>query len=289
MIFKTLLLAAGGIPLITGLISTLFFGRVNRHISVPGLLFHSVNPGSIQPNLSCISVKRFCAIIDTVKNSGFQAVTLSSLSDTDKKTESKKVLLTFDDGFQNIADNAISVLDDAGFKANIFCVSDFIGNTSSWDVYKGSRHMNKDTIRRISDAGHEIGSHSSTHANLTYLSDSDLVKELNTSRSKLEDITGKAVTSLSFPFGSWNKRIWKFAREAGYKTATVYRNHNCSFDADLYPVYGVYQFDTPATILDKINPQSSFSIVKATAVILSHFSKGTPVWQYRPEYTHLPY
>jgi peptidoglycan/xylan/chitin deacetylase (PgdA/CDA1 family) len=148
--------------------------------------------------------------------------------------------------------------------------------------------LNKHSIRRLSELGHEIGSHTCTHANLPYLSEKDLTKELIDSKSKLQDITGKAVTSLSFPFGSWNKRVWAKARDIGYISATLYRNHRCSFDHQLFPVYGVYQFDSPDSVLSKINNHHTYSISAAISLLLSHFSKGSPIWKFRKNYQLFP-
>jgi len=289
MLFKTLLLATMSIPLITGGVSALLFGRRNRSLNFPGLLFHSILPGTLQPNLSCLSVNRFKTIIKALKHNDYHSITLSKTNVPDKNPNRKNILLTFDDGFQSIADNAISILDEANYKINIFCVTDFIGKASSWDVYGKSPHMNRNTLCQLSNSGHDIGSHTCTHAFLPYLSDNDLKNELSDSKHKLEDILGKSVSSLSFPFGGWNNRTWQAAKDAGYKAATVYRNHNCNYNTDLFPVYGIYQFDTPSTVLAKISTQSSISIEKARAVILSYFSKGSPLWRFRQQYTHLPY
>jgi peptidoglycan/xylan/chitin deacetylase (PgdA/CDA1 family) len=289
MFFKTLLLIGAGIPLIAGGLSALIFGRKNRSIRVPGLLFHSVLSGYLHPNLSCMSTDRFTAIIKILKHNDYHSIRLSETIAQEQIVNKKNILLTFDDGFQNIAENAIPILDENNYKATIFCVADFVGKSLSWDVYGKSLHMNKLTLRHISDSGHEIGSHTCSHVNLPYLSDSDLRYELTSSKEKLEDITGRPVTSLSFPFGGWNYRTWNAAKEAGYTAATIYRNHNFPLHSNLFPVYGIYQFDTPSTVLAKINTHSLCSIVKATAVILSQFSKGSPVWLFRSGYTHLPY
>lgn len=289
MFFKMLLLSCAGLPLITGGAAVLSFGKRNKAICTPGLLFHTVCPGSILSNLSCITVKKFTNTIMLLKNSGYQASTIHNSIQTPISSDIKKVHITFDDGFQSVADYALPILENAGFKASMFCVTDFIGKSSSWDVYGKSLHLDKLSIRTIADNGHEIGSHSSTHANLPYLSDSCLKSELCDSKKCLEDIIGKPVTSLSFPFGSWDNRVWNAAKNAGYTAATLYRNHRSSSDTSLFPVYGVYQFDTPSSILSKINQTTSYSIARATSVIMSHFSKGTPLWRFRQNYTRIPY
>jgi peptidoglycan/xylan/chitin deacetylase (PgdA/CDA1 family) len=143
-------------------------------------------------------------------------------------------------------------------------------------------HLTKAEVREISSLGHEIGSHSLTHPNLTYLAEADLARELGDSKKLLEDITGKSVSAISFPFGSWNPRVWERARELGYTHGTLYRNHAGA--AGLFPVYGVYGFDTASAALTRLAPPYPVSLSLACAKIMSHFAKGAPLWKFRKNY-----
>ncbi len=288
MFLKSFLLVSAGFPLFMGGIAALLFGRKKECSRSSGLLFHSVLPGSIQPNLSCISQKRFSKIIENVKNRGYSSVTINKAVLTNAQSLSQ-IMITFDDGFQSVYDYALPILDNAGFKATIFCVTDFIGKTSAWDVYGPSKHLDNKSIYNLSKMGHEIGSHTCTHANLPYLSDKDLIRELRDSKSKLEDITGNEVKSISFPYGSWNKRVWENVCEVGYSSASTYRNHAFSKELRLFPVYGVYQFDTPDSVFSRITHNNfSFSLSYAISSLMPHFAKGTPVWKFRKSYQIFP-
>jgi peptidoglycan/xylan/chitin deacetylase (PgdA/CDA1 family) len=288
MIFKTILIAGTGLPISAGIIATILFGKKRDISKPPGLLFHSILPGSILPNLSCLSKVQFSKTMHHLKSAEFNPITTNNSVCHTTQPETKRILITFDDGFQSVFDHALPVLEEVNFKASIFCVTDYIGKSSTWDVYGNSNHLDKNSILRLSELGHEIGSHTCTHANLPYLSEKDLTKELYDSKARLQDITGRAVTSLSFPFGSWNKRVWGKAREVGYVSATLYRNHSCSFDSHLFPVHGVYQFDSLESIISKIDTSRTYSISSAISLLLSHFSKGTPLWKFRKNYQLFP-
>ncbi|HMA65710.1 MAG: polysaccharide deacetylase family protein [Fibrobacterota bacterium] len=286
MIVNTLFYIAG-IPFTAGALASLLLGKVNKQISIPGLLFHSVMPGTLLPNLSCYSTKNFERLITLLKNKNYHGVTVSS-REIDPP-EKKPILLTFDDGFQCVEEHALPILDSANFKTTIFCVTGFNGKVSSWDVYGNNQHLDNKAIRRIAQKGHEIGSHTSSHAFLPYLSDADLKNELETSKKILEDITGYPISSISFPFGGVNRRVWKFAQDTGYNYGTIYRDHKKNSFPDLFPVYGVYQFESADSIIHKINPTNTISISRAVSVLLSHFSKGTPVWRLRDTYQNITY
>jgi peptidoglycan/xylan/chitin deacetylase (PgdA/CDA1 family) len=286
MIVNTLFCLAA-IPFSAGTLASLLLGKVNKQISIPGLLFHSVIPGNLLPNLSCYSIKNFEQLIVLLKSNNYQGVTVSS---RDKNLPGKKpILLTFDDGFQCVEEYALPILERENFKATIFCVTGFNGKMSSWDVYGNNLHLDNNAIRRIAQNGHEIGSHTSSHAFLPYLSNTDLKTELETSKKILEDITGHQINSISFPFGGINQRVWKYAQDTGYKYGTIYRDHKKNNFPDLFPVYGVYQFESAESIIHKINPEHYISISRAISVLLSHFSKGTPIWRLRDTYQNITY
>jgi peptidoglycan/xylan/chitin deacetylase (PgdA/CDA1 family) len=184
---------------------------------------------------------------------------------------------------QSFYDNAYHLLEEKGFKATIFAVAGVIGKTGGWDVMGRTRHMTAGMIREVADAGHEVGSHSLTHANLVWLGDDELMRELRDSKMILEDITGKSIKCLSFPFGSWNRRVWDAAKSTGYEYATIYRGHGRALPGML-PVLGGYRFDSAEDIVKRVLPAPSPSISKTIGLIMSHFSKGTPICMFRKEY-----
>ncbi len=272
------------IPFLTGIIGCLCVGRHSSKTLIPGLLFHSVVPEP-EPNLSKCSVATFKNFLTLLNEHHFDAMTISSSAKIDLNSSAlhKKVLITFDDGLQTVYKNAMPLLDEFNFKSTVFCVAEFIGKHSSWDVYKESPHLSAAEIRTISDSGHEIGSHSQTHANLPYLNQKDLISELRESKKNLEDIIGREVKSISFPHGCWNKRVWNTAQEQGYSYATLYRGHNLACK-NHYPVISAHCFDTAHSLLDKVNLQSRFTPTIAFSRIAAHFGKGTPLWKFRNNY-----
>ncbi len=267
-------------PLSAGYLSTLLFGHHRRTPYLPGLLFHSVLPKP-QMNMSHYSTINFKEFLLCLKGNNYRTLTLTQTAQQNDTIE-KKCLITFDDGMECVYTQALPLLREVNFSSTIFCIAGFTGQTSSWDIFDGQRHLSKQQIRELSDSGHEIGSHTLTHANLPFLNNRDLEKELKDSKKILEDITGKEVKTISFPYGSWNEHVWKKARESGYLSATLYRNHH-RISSELFPVYGVYRFDKPCDIMDRLQNRR-FSVSISTAILMSHFSKGTPVVKFRKNY-----
>jgi peptidoglycan/xylan/chitin deacetylase (PgdA/CDA1 family) len=282
-------IAAGalGAPFILGAGATFLFGRAIPKATPPGLLFHSLNLKS-GLSLSALSSVRFGKILEHLAANGFYALTLEYSSPALRENDQSgrnghPVHLTFDDGCRSFFTHALPLLERHHFRTTVFPVAGYLGKTSSWDVLPQFLHLSRQEVREISDLGHEIGSHGLTHSNLTYLDSSDLKTELADSKKILEDIIGKQVTSLSFPFGNWNRRVWESAQEAGYLRGTIYRGHShCT--PGLVPVYGVYRFDSPEFILARISPAARYSLSMAGARLMSHFAKGAPMWKFRKNY-----
>ncbi|MFP4163050.1 MAG: polysaccharide deacetylase family protein [Chitinispirillaceae bacterium] len=278
-IISTLLSA----PLLTGVVATLL-SKHNSRTNTAGLLFHSVSP-SPKPNMSSFSSRRFEKFLSLLDSNKTGTTTVSKCQKASDSSEN--AIITFDDGFLDFYTHALPLLEKRSMKSTVFPVAGHIGSTSTWDVMGRLQHLSAEMIREIAHLGHEIGSHTLSHANLPWLSDKLLKKELQDSKKILEDITGSAVKSISFPFGGWNTRVWEAARESGYTCGTVYRGHSKA-PPELLPVLGVYHFDKAQDIIEKAFPQKSVSVSRTQALIMSHFSKGTPIWKFRREYDFFP-
>ncbi len=74
-------------------------------------------------------------------------------------------------------------------------------------------------VRRLADAGHELGSHSVHHEILPQLDDAALVAELTASRAQVEAWTGRPVVGFCYPNGSVDDRVAAATARAGYAYA----------------------------------------------------------------------
>ena len=132
--------------------------------------------------------------------------------------------VTFDDGYQNIVDNAVPELVQRGIPATIFIVSGNLGATPRWEDQSASSDpdMNEpiltaEQLRNLPSDLVRIGSHTVTHPVLSRLSEPQARAELSESRSMLEKFVGSEVKLLSFPYGSFNINLLRWCRDEGYE------------------------------------------------------------------------
>ena len=84
--------------------------------------------------------------------------------------------------------------------------------------------MNWDEAKALLAAGHEVGSHSTTHVILSNETEAVQSEELHTARKELEAGLGITVETLAYPNGRYvdfDATTTRIAREVGYKIAVT--------------------------------------------------------------------
>lgn len=133
-------------------------------------------------------------------------------------------IITFDDAFENLITNAVPTLEKYKLPFTIFFITDYFGKTPGWEIPeyhsdKNQKIMSIEQMKQLPQDLLTVGSHTVNHCKLTTLTDSEINFELNESKKRLEEISGKEVSTISFPNGEYNKSILTKSFEAGYKRA----------------------------------------------------------------------
>jgi peptidoglycan/xylan/chitin deacetylase (PgdA/CDA1 family) len=153
---------------------------------------------------------------------GYWSGELGAVNKPAKEPGRRYVGLTFDDGYVSVLRHGLEALAQHGFRAVQFLPADMLGRTNEWDAgpgERGERIMSVMEVREWLAAGHEIGSHSCTHAWLTRVGAAQAREEIFASKKKLEDLFGRAIEHFCYPYGDWNAGIRELVGEAGYATA----------------------------------------------------------------------
>jgi peptidoglycan/xylan/chitin deacetylase (PgdA/CDA1 family) len=189
----------------------------------PVLCYHRVG-GPLELGVTRVARSVFARQMHALARSGWRTVSLREFATHVQRRvpgSPKEFLLSFDDGYASLADNAYPVLTDVGFTATTFLVTDFVGRTNSWDVrytWRRLPHLDWSAIERWRGRGLEFASHTASHARLTWLSDERIGDELGRSRQTLLGRLGPdAGRAVAYPFGARDARIERLARAAGYE------------------------------------------------------------------------
>lgn len=194
----------------------------------PILTYHKLGPRPARVRLKgmYLSERLFQRQLEELQAAGYANGTLESCVGP---RASRRIVITFDDGYVNVLRHGVPTLAATGFKAIQYLVADLLGECNQWDVTLGEAPepmMDVAQVREWLAAGHDIGSHTRTHPFLTRIPVAEAREEIISSRKKLEDCFGRPVKHFCYPYGDWNKGVRDLVAEAGYQTA-------CTTDAGI--------------------------------------------------------
>lgn len=181
---------------------------------LPVLLYHHVGPprSGTMPSLT-VSPQTFERHVRWLVRRGCSGIRSSDWLRwlrEGKGLPEKPILLTFDDGYADLAEYALPVLRRHGFSGVVYIVTGQLGGTNAWDEARGlgtHRLMTVEQIRHWAAQGIEFGAHSRTHADLTALSAKELSEEVVGSGKDLESVLGERVVSFAYPYGFHNQAV----------------------------------------------------------------------------------
>lgn len=192
--------------------------------------------------------------LDVIDSSGAEVLGLAeAVARTAAGTlPERAVVLTFDDGYASVIEEAWPRLRARGMPATFFVTSAYVGSSQRFPWDRDPR-IPDDLVRLVDESdllaaaaeGLDIGSHTVTHPWLPTLPAPELERELVESRCRLEDLLGVPVTSLAYPTGGWSGAVRDVAERAGYETAiTVDRGVN-QIGRDPLALRREFAFDRP--------------------------------------------
>ncbi|OGR83948.1 MAG: hypothetical protein A2636_04225 [Elusimicrobia bacterium RIFCSPHIGHO2_01_FULL_64_10] len=121
------------------------------------------------------------------------------------KARPKRIALTFDDGPHPVyTERLLRILRNYRVPATFFVVG------KQAELHPG-------LLKKISREGHLIANHTFHHPDLRRLSDSEIVRELDSTRDTVRSLTGRTAVYFRPPGGRTNDRVERVAEAAGYR------------------------------------------------------------------------
>jgi peptidoglycan/xylan/chitin deacetylase (PgdA/CDA1 family) len=193
---------------------------------VPVLAYHSVSVDP-HPLIARFAVRpaTFAAHLDLVVERGLEALTIDELARAfdagDRARLERAVAITFDDGFADVATQAVPALAERGMPATLYVTTGLLrgGTAGPLDPGLGAHMLDWSDLAGARRAGVQIGAHTHSHPHLDTLGGRRLREELTVPKALLEDSLGAAVTSFAYPHGYGGPRVRRAVRDAGYLSA----------------------------------------------------------------------
>ncbi len=155
-----------------------------------------------------------------------------------------RVSLTFDDGFESTYTNVLPILSAKGIKGTAFITTSYIGQPGS---------MTWDQVRELQNSyGWEIGNHTLTHAELPIVTTTQMLNEINQSKSILES-QGLNITSFASPFGAHNNAV----------LAEIDKTHNLHRGFWERDYMNTYPYDKTVLAVESVESTTTVAQVKS--------------------------
>ena len=184
------------------------------------LMYHGVAEVPEDPNLLCVTPRRFAEQMTWLERHGLRGVGVGTLVNAMRAGRQRGLVgITFDDGYVSVLEAAVPELARHGFGATAYIISGRLGGTNEWDEGPSWPLLSASGVRELAAAGLEIGSHAATHLRLAGAGPEQLESEVGRSRASLAELLGTEIRGFAYPYGSMDAAAREAVREAGYDYA----------------------------------------------------------------------
>jgi len=197
---------------------------VKTRSNLPILMYHEVGDG---PNSLFVRDSELNEQMRYLYDNKYTVVSLATAVEMLKNNciPEKTVALTFDDGYQTFYGKVWPLLQQYGFNATVFVITNKVD---------AAPFMSWNEIKILADNGVEIGCHTHTHPSLKALDASKLPAEILQSRQYLESNTKTVVQTFCYPSGEYRQEAVDMIRQNGYTAAVTTKYGTASSNNDMY-------------------------------------------------------
>jgi peptidoglycan/xylan/chitin deacetylase (PgdA/CDA1 family) len=175
--------------------------------TVPILLYHHI--GIKAEDRYYVTPDAFEQQMRWLYEHGYTAITVSQLAEVllhGGLLPERPVVITFDDGAQDVYTTAFPIMQRYGFVGTFYLVVTYLG---------GDAFVTVDQVFEMIHAGWEIGTHSMTHTDLVIYA-SQMNYQLVESRTWLQQTFGVPVDTVAYPFGSADTNVFERTSRYGF-------------------------------------------------------------------------
>jgi peptidoglycan/xylan/chitin deacetylase (PgdA/CDA1 family) len=159
--------------------------------------------------------------MDYLAGKGYQAIDVLTAVELQEAGElpPRTVALTFDDGYLDVAEHALPILSDRGFRATVFVAPAVVDGTAWFSWYREQPPLlDWEDIGELDREGTlSFEAHSQTHPNLTALDEETARNEIAESGAALAERLGRPVLAFAYPSGLFGDRERGLVRDAAFR------------------------------------------------------------------------
>jgi len=205
--------------------------KENFCTKVPVFMYHHIKPtlkgikDEVTRALS-VSTPIFEGQMKHLVDNGYKTTKAEDLAETllnHTELDKKTIILTFDDGYDNIYTEAFPIAKKYNVILNVMVITDFVGREG---------YMTWEQLKEMKNSGLVyIYNHTKTHPSLTSKTEEQIKTEVLDAKSALEKNIGEGYPLITYPYGSYGDKVTKVLKENGFKAgfSTIKGISQCKF------------------------------------------------------------
>lgn len=183
-----------------------------------------------------IEKETFARQMDYLQAEGYETLYFSDLN---KPLPAKAVIVSFDDGFRSIYENAAPIMEKYGIKGNVYLPTGYIGNDPHF--------MDWDMVQKLQEGNFEMQAHTHNHVDVRTLDEQALQEQIQASDELFREKLGYLPRAFCFPFGTYDRASVKRIRKTGrydYILGSYYGDLRVGKKGRILPRIGISNDDT---------------------------------------------
>jgi len=194
------------------------------------LMYHAFCKTPQKQTRFVISAKKFRCQLFLLRRLGYRVISLSEYVAMRRQGESptpRAVILTIDDGYQDVKTYAFPALTEHAMTVTLFVVTSLQGQSNQWDEVGAELYgrplLSSQDLAQMKGV-FSFGVHTQTHPRLDELDSPTLAKELNGSRRALVELESQEFDTtdqnfldiIAYPYGAYSQTVVDMARQLNF-------------------------------------------------------------------------
>ncbi|MFP4213746.1 MAG: polysaccharide deacetylase family protein [Desulfohalobiaceae bacterium] len=185
---------------------------------IKAFVYHHFGMQDKYPSTS-VSLEQFQDHLDYLKTHDYKVLTLGEALErlySAQELPKRTAVITIDDGYSSIWDQALPLLEEYGYPASIFVATSHVG---------GKGYLSWEELKKLHEKGFEIGNHSHSHAYFLDLEQGELEEafaaDLKKSHAEFERHLGSVPDLYAYPYGEYTPEMMSILEDQGYLAAAA--------------------------------------------------------------------
>lgn len=227
------------------------YGIEEQSLQIPIFVYHDIvkDDSMVAYDYMQTTAETFEKQIVGLKNAGYDFITYDDLkkySNNEKKIKKHSCIVTFDDGYEGVYENAFPIIKKYNVPITLYVITDNMEKTGvlTWEQ---AREMKESGLVTIA-------SHSTNHPEFTCLSTQDAIDNVNKSYEIIEEKLGKQDTKIfTYPYGLYTDDQIEALKNEGYIQNLTDNKINKTKSLDLSRLHRCYPLsDSTIKMIAKI-------------------------------------